>query len=64
MMPGGMDGYELAQHVKQVRPETKILLASGHVGEKTHVREEIPLLAKPYGKPTLARAIRAQLGPR
>jgi CheY-like chemotaxis protein len=64
MMPGGMDGYELAQHVKQTSPGTKLLLASGHVGEKTNVREDITLLAKPYGKPILAKAIRAQLGPR
>jgi signal transduction histidine kinase len=61
MMPGGMDGYELAQHVKQTRPEVRILLASGHVGEKTMIRDDIHLLAKPYGKSGLARAIRDQL---
>jgi PAS domain S-box-containing protein len=61
IMPG-MDGYELAMHVRQTRPNIKILLASGHVGEKTAVREDITLLAKPYGKPALAKAIRAQFG--
>lgn len=65
VMPGGMNGYELAQTVERLRPGTKILFTSGYTelaaasGDSTHKR---PLISKPYSKRDLGRAIRSALG--
>jgi len=62
-MPGGMNGYELADKASAMRPDIKILLASGFTagaaeqsmkGRKTFY----PLLNKPYGNLELAQEVR------
>jgi CheY-like chemotaxis protein len=61
VMPGGMDGFELARSARKNWPGLKILLTSGYPATK--LKEDLalvnfPLLSKPYGKAALARAIR------
>jgi len=67
VMPGGMNGYELAQQAMQLaharnRPEPKVLLTSGFTAKTmTHnglARFSAHLLSKPYRKHDLAQRIR------
>jgi len=70
IMPGGMDGYDLAFQALEIRPKLKVLLTSGF----TQKREELTnghkaayteltstLLSKPYSKSELAIAVRSCL---
>ncbi len=64
LMPG-IDGIELADRVRARMPDVAVLLSSGFTeraaldGWKRHGRSvEYPLLAKPYRKDDLARALR------
>jgi CheY-like chemotaxis protein len=65
MMPGLVDGFELAQLVLERWPSKKVLLTSGlsgGVGDK--LEEQAPgvtVIRKPYRKADLARAVRATL---
>ena len=70
IMPDGMDGYKLALAAAKIRPDLKILLASGFTrGRQKDVGSEIStvseltdnLLGKPYNRSELARAIRRTL---
>lgn len=61
VMPGGVDGVELATRAKSIDPELKILLTSGF--SKHHIANRGPfaLLNKPYHKRQLAAAVRQLL---
>lgn len=65
VMPGGMNGYELAQQATEFWPHIKVLLSSGFtLKTMTHnglARFASHLLAKPYRKAELARRIRLVL---
>jgi len=65
MMPGGIDGFELAQLVLERWPGKKVLLTSGFSGGVADELEEqatgIIVLRKPYRKADLARAVRVAL---
>ena len=61
IMPGGMDGRQLAERVTARWPQVRALLASGFPGTMVGVGELAPgvrLLDKPYRKEQLARALR------
>jgi signal transduction histidine kinase/ActR/RegA family two-component response regulator len=61
VMPGGMDGVQLAGEAKRIRPELKILLASGYVGNlgsSQTLSEELVVLNKPYRRDELAAKLR------
>lgn len=63
IMTGKMTGYDLADEVRQRRPQTKILFASGYtalVAPEGGPRSG-SLISKPYPKHDLARAVRAAL---
>jgi CheY-like chemotaxis protein len=66
VMPGKLDGHDLARIVRERWPATKLLLMSGFPGTQLdrapRVAADIPLLNKPYRKDELARALRAALG--
>jgi CheY-like chemotaxis protein len=67
VMPGGMNGAQLATEARALRPELKVLLTSGYVGEAGNsqvVEENLPLLAKPYRRDELAEKLRLVLGSR
>ncbi|KNG92185.1 PAS domain S-box protein [Pseudaestuariivita atlantica] len=65
VMPGGMSGYEVAQHVQESHPDTKVLLTSGYAeelmnSEKLSARN-LKLLRKPYRQAALVNAISGAL---
>jgi len=69
VMPGSLNGYQLAAETRRRRPDIKILLTSGFPGEKAGQPEPdgeecAPLLQKPYRKDQLAKAIRRALDTR
>jgi CheY-like chemotaxis protein len=62
VMPGGVNGVELARLAREARPGLKVLLTSGYVGdEAASWANEFPLIDKPYLAPALASKIRAVL---
>jgi signal transduction histidine kinase len=65
MMPGGIDGRELAAAAREIRPELKVLFTSGFTGAAASAALaddfEGSLLSKPYRKQELALRIRAAL---
>ena len=64
IMPGGMSGYEVAEWVRSMRPEIKVLLTSGYsdvpLAASQAVRA-IKMLGKPYTREQLACALREAL---
>ena len=62
IMPGGINGYELAERVTADHPELKVLLASGYTEKITssenYKRFSANLLAKPYSQVELAQKVR------
>jgi signal transduction histidine kinase len=66
IMPGGMNGRELADEVARLRRDTKVLYTSGYTDDAIvhHGRldEGVLLLSKPYRKSELARMVRLALG--
>jgi PAS domain S-box-containing protein len=64
LMPGGMNGYDLAQRAMQQRPGLKILLTSGFTRHSTDpgmTGLSSGLLAKPFRKTELAHRVREVL---
>jgi len=65
VMPGGMNGYELAEHTLKHHPEIKILLTSGFTSRVNSKQKPLEfdnkLLSKPYRKAELAKHIRLTL---
>ena len=67
VMPGGMNGAQLATEARALRPELRVLLTSGYVDEAGNnqvVEENLPLLPKPYRRDELAEKLRLVLGSR
>jgi PAS domain S-box-containing protein len=66
IMPGGINGRELAEEVAKHRPGTRVLYTSGYTGSAVihHGRldQGVLLLSKPYRKSELARMVRLALG--
>ncbi|BDL37427.1 MULTISPECIES: PAS domain-containing hybrid sensor histidine kinase/response regulator [Methylorubrum] len=66
VMPGGMNGSQLAVEARRVRPDIKILLTSGYVANldegQVIGQGELPVLNKPYRRDELARSLRLVLG--
>jgi PAS domain S-box-containing protein len=64
VMPGGMNGYELAREAEQIRPSIRVIFTSGYTELAAHglqAGRKGPLLSKPYTKLDLGRAIRSAL---
>jgi len=65
VMPRGMNGVELAREARRLRPELRVLLASGYpasalpAGNGAGEEDEFPFLSKPYRASELARKLRA-----
>jgi signal transduction histidine kinase len=61
VMPGGMTGYDVAERVRSMKPDVKVLLTSGYndlgVMVKITVRD-VKVLGKPYTRAQLAWALR------
>jgi CheY-like chemotaxis protein len=66
MMPGTMNGMELAREVRRRRPGAPILLTTGYAGAAVQDSEvgDIEILSKPYAIEALDAALRVALGDR
>ena len=65
VMPGGMNGVQLAVEARRLRPELKVLLTSGYVGDAPNqkpIAEDVVVLNKPYRRDELAQKLRVVLG--
>ena len=65
VMPGGMDGRQLAEAARRMRPDLRVLLTSGYA-ERALARADaaavrFPLLGKPYRMSALADRLRLVL---
>jgi CheY-like chemotaxis protein len=66
VMPGGMDGVQLAEAARKLRPDLKILLTTGYDREALRSRNidtGIPILKKPYLSQDLLDSISKCLQP-
>ncbi|MCC4115046.1 PAS domain S-box protein [Aromatoleum toluclasticum] len=65
ILPGGMNGPEIARHARQLRPDLKLLYTSGYTGNALLELEAIPgefrLISKPYVIEDLAQMVREVL---
>ena len=64
IMPGGMTGYDVAEWVRSMKPELKVLLTSGYNDVPLAASEAvraIQVLGKPYTREQLAFALRETL---
>ena len=65
VMPGGMNGYELAECAVSRFPQLKVLLTTGFTPDKAtevpHTRVDRQVLPKPYGQQLLLERIRQVL---
>lgn len=62
VMPGGLNGIELARRAQAMRPELKVLLTSGYLGDAVQgLSHEFALIEKPYERAALATQIRSVL---
>ena len=65
VMPGGMNGVQLARRAQQSWPALKVVLTSGYAGsalQKFDVPPEFMLIQKPYRRDTLAAKLRTVAG--
>ena len=66
VLPGGMNGRQLAEEVMRRRPGMKVLYTSGYtesaIVHQGRLDPGVLLLAKPYRRTDLARLIRQALG--
>jgi PAS domain S-box-containing protein len=62
VMPGRINGVELAERAREMLPDLKIVLTSGYAGEavdETLVKAPWPFLRKPYSQEELAEVLSA-----
>ncbi|PZO53865.1 MAG: hybrid sensor histidine kinase/response regulator [Alphaproteobacteria bacterium] len=62
IMPGGLNGIELATELRKRRPDLPILLTTGYSGHGVTEVQDFPVLRKPYDREELGAAL-AQLRP-
>ena len=62
VMPGGMNGVQLAIEARRIQPTIKVLLTSGYtataLADKPDLPKEFPVLGKPYRRDQLASHLR------
>ena len=64
IMPGATDGWKLAELIKEIRPDIKVMYTTGYSdlsSERIRATKGIVLLEKPYRLSTLARMLRQAL---
>jgi signal transduction histidine kinase len=66
VMPGGINGAELAAEARRLRPSIKVLLTSGYTGAvlagEHGLSADMPVLGKPYRRDELAAQLRVVIG--
>jgi CheY-like chemotaxis protein len=67
IMPGGMNGRQLAEAAQRRRPDLKVLFTSGYSRDLLmrdgKLDPSVQLLSKPYRRQDMARKVRAALHP-
>jgi signal transduction histidine kinase/CheY-like chemotaxis protein len=62
VMPGGVNGAQLAVEARRLRPDIKVLLTSGYtaaaLSNERGLPKELPILSKPYRRDELAAQLR------
>ena len=65
MMPDGMSGKDLAQHILRENPALKVIYMSGYsadvVGRDSPIKEGVNFLTKPFPRPPKARTSGSEL---
>lgn len=65
MMPGGMNGIDMAKHILEAKPSTPVLLATGYTKESLRDRLEesdsVIYISKPYNTDKLPELIHSML---
>jgi CheY-like chemotaxis protein len=65
MMPGGMNGVELAREIRRNWPNLPVVLTTGYIeAARSAVMEGLQVLVKPYELDVLARTLIAHLSKR
>ncbi len=64
IMPGGLNGRELAEAIRGFLPDLPVLYTSGYSDGIIEDHADVDLLAKPYRRAELARRIRGRLDSR
>ena len=66
VMPGGMNGVQLAVEARRLRPAIKVLLTSGYadtmLDKADGLPEDLPVIGKPYRHAELASKLRLVIG--
>jgi CheY-like chemotaxis protein len=66
VMPGGINGVQLAVEARRLRPDIKVLLTSGYTGAALRnehgLPDDLPVLGKPYRHDQLAAQLRVIIG--
>jgi CheY-like chemotaxis protein len=66
VMPGGINGAQLAVEARRLRPDIKVLLTSGYTGAALRnehgLPDDLPVLGKPYRHDQLAAQLRVIIG--
>lgn len=62
VMPHGLNGIALAREAKRLRPDIRVLLASGYSRDRMDAGEDMAFIAKPYQMAELARQLEAIMG--
>jgi DNA-binding LytR/AlgR family response regulator len=66
VMPGGMNGVQLAEEARRLRPDLKVLLTTGYdraALQSRNIDTSIPILKKPYLNQDLLDSISKCLQP-
>jgi two-component system NtrC family sensor kinase len=63
VMPGNMDGVQLARTVRERFPQVPVLLTSGYARVAEGAAGEFSILRKPYELSALSRAVRSSVQP-
>ena len=62
VMPGGINGVQLAHEARRLKPKLKVLLTSGYTAavltDEHRLPKEFPVLGKPYRREQLASNLR------
>jgi len=61
IMPGGINGNELAKRALEMRPDLRILLTSGYPGDAFLDGRQFAFLPKPYNERDMSRAVQNAL---
>jgi CheY-like chemotaxis protein len=61
VMPNGMNGVELGQEARRLRPNIRILLSSGYSRISFQTDTQTHFISKPYRTPELARQLASMI---